>query len=393
MVDDLAYLSFPEVRKFILDNEDTNVQDLILHPPNEFKDRIGLIADQIISRKKGKDKLPQWLKMAGVIMPPPLLLEQCSSETTAKHKASVFRGEKLVDLTGGMGVDTLAMSHSFQLTTYVEHDEWLSRVFRHNSEIFSKTDIRTINSSAEKYLSSIEGPASFYLDPARRDQSRKVFRFEDCTPNVVDLIPTLKEKADQVLIKASPMLDIQKGLSQLGAVSQIHIVSINNECKELLFLSKFNEITEPRIHCINFSRERVQTFSFTINDEESAIPTFSQPKKYLYDPNSSILKGGAFKSIAIQFDIDKLGTNTHLYTSNELVKDFPGRTFEVIHQNPSKQELKSLVQANVITKNYPIKAEEIKKKYSIKDGGHFFLFGIRDQKNKSRILLSRKVNN
>ena len=325
-------------------------------------------------------------------MPPPLSLEQCSSETTAKYKASIFKGETLIDLTGGMGVDTLVMSGSFHQTTYVEQDEWLSQVFQHNAKLLSAADIRIANSDAEKYLSSIEGPASFYLDPARRDQSRKVFQFEDCTPNVLNLLPELKKKADQVLIKASPMLDIHKGWYQLGSVSQIHIVSVNNDCKELLFFLKFEEVLEPEIHCINFSLGQAHKFSFTISEEERAIPSFSQPKKYLYDPNSSILKGGAFKSIANHFNIDKLGSNTHLYTSNDFIKNFPGRAFEVILQNPSKQELKNLGQANVVTKNYPIKPDEIKKKYSIEDGGPFFLFGIRDYKNKPRVLLSRKVN-
>lgn len=393
-MNNLEFLGSEDVQQFMLENQHSDLQKLLLNPPPQFKDQVKLIVDQILSRRKAKSKLPDWLDQPGVIFPPPLSLEQCSSPETAEYKSQLMSGKMLVDLTGGMGVDTLAMSREFDHTTYVEHSEWLCDVFQHNHPLLGNGAIEVINASAEDYLSRFESRGHFFIDPARRDVSKKqVFHFENCSPNVLELLPLFQSRADLLLIKAAPMIDITLGLKQLQHVHQIHVVSVKNEVKEVLFLLDFKEISEPLIKCVNLRSEH-PAFSFTLSGEKDLEVTFSSVKKYLYDPNSAILKAGAFKSLTSIYDVDKLAPNTHLYTSDQLIEGFPGRVFEVVASDVGKKELgKHLpeMKANVVNKNYPIKPEELKKKLRLKDGGDWFVMGYRDLHEVPRIALSKRI--
>lgn len=394
-MDDLKFLSSERVKNFIRENEQADIQKLILNPPGEFKDRIALIADQIISRKKAKDKLSTWYNCGEAILPPPLSLEQSSSTLTAHYKSGLLSGDRLIDLTGGMGVDLLALSARFREVSYVEQSEWLCELFRHNSPLFTDSAIRIHHQSAEAFLEDFRGKATFFMDPARRDdQSKKrVFLFDDCSPNVLSLLPLLRLKARQVLIKAAPMIDISLGIRQLENVTAVHVVSVRNECKEVLFKLDFEyrRAEPPEIVCINLTNQGEERLVFRLDMEKTIDPPVANPMQYLYDPNAAILKAGAFRTLTAHFPIQKLAPNTHLYTSDRFIEGFPGRIFEVMTTNAGKADLNSLKQANILTRNYPLRPEAIRKKYKLKDGGELFLIGCRDMNGRSILILGRRL--
>ncbi|WP_421873897.1 THUMP-like domain-containing protein [Marinoscillum sp.] len=385
-----------EVKQFISDNLNADVQKFLLNPPAEFKEHIEFIVDQIISRRKAKTKLPDWYSNRDLIMPPPLSLEQCSSPATSAYKAGLIQGEVLVDLTGGMGVDTLAFAELYQQVHYVEMNKDLYEVFEHNKKVLGK-NIATYNLTSEAYLNSFSDKACFFVDPARRDVNKsRVFRFEDCSPNILELLPQFKQKAQQVLVKAAPMIDISLGIKQLDQVREVHVVSLKNEVKEVLFLLDFEREhpNSPIIKCINLESEQ-SSFEFKKEEELGARSQMGELKKYLYDPNASILKAGAFRLIGNRFDLTKLGTNTHLYTSDQLIDDFPGRVWEVLATEVNKKSIGRILPmdiANVITKNHPQKPEELKKKLKIKDGGEYFVIGFRDLKDRAQLCIAKPAS-
>lgn len=385
-----------EEKEFIKENMAADVNRLLLNPPALFKSNIKFLAEQIQSRQKAKGKLPSWGENYDLIMPPPLSIEQCSSEETADYKGGLVKGDVLVDLTGGMGVDCLALSRSFSRTIYVEQQLELCERFRQNSDVFG-CKIEVVNQSAEEFLKDLkEENVTFFIDPARRDpNAKRVFKFSECSPNVVELMPYFKKKALKVLIKASPLVDLKQGLSELQSVAEIHVVSVKNDCKEVLFLLDFErEVQEPVIKTVNFSSER-ETFDFKLSAEESAGATLGDLDKYLLIPNASILKAGAFKKIGQVFGLKKLAANTHLYTSNSRVPKFPGRQFEVIAEKVDKKILQVNgveKQVNVITRNHPNSALEILKKYKLKEGGELYIIGFRDQRNKPQLTLVETMN-
>ena len=390
----IEILTSPDIVNFIRENESADIQKLLLNPPAEFKQQITFIADQILSRRKAKSKLPEWYDNYDLIMPPPLSLEQCSSPATGAYKASIFSGKTLVDLTGGMGIDTLYLANQFEKVHHVEMNEQIHQVFEHNCAVLQKDNITAHHQTAEDYLTDLNGKASFFIDPARRsEQKSRVFLFEDCSPNVIELLPPFREKADKVLIKAAPMIDISLAVSQLKQVKEVHIVSVKNEVKEVLFLLDYQTKVpdEPIIRCVNLETSQ-PSFSFCTSNEKTATSSFSEPQWYLYDPNSSILKAGAFKLIGTQYELHKIAINTHLYTSESLIDNFPGRVFEIIHSDINKKNIGKAIsdgKVNVLTKNYPQKPDELKKKLKLKDGGKFFLIGLRDKNNKPKLLLTK----
>lgn len=388
----IEWLTSPEAIRFIKDHLNDDVSKLLLSPPAAFKPHIHDLVDQILSRRKAKTKLLEWFANEQLIMPPPLSLEQCSSPATAQYKQQLLKGEQLVDLTGGMGIDTLALSENFSEATYVEQNEWLCDVFKHNSRVLNRSNIQAVHSSSEEVLSTFTGKAHFFIDPARRDEhQKKVFHFENCTPNVIELLPQFRAKAELLLIKAAPLIDLTLGISQLQHVREIHVVSVKNEVKEILFLVDFQHSNLPKIVCVNLESAH-SPFEFTQEGEKSASSLFGLVGKYLYDPNSSILKAGAFKSVGQTFGIKKLAANTHLYTSDLPIEHFPGRVFEVLQADCSKKDIADLIpdgKVNVITKNYPLSPDELKKKYKLKDGGESYLLACRDLEGKPKMILGK----
>lgn len=343
---------------------------------------------QIEGRERTADKLPTFASIPDWWYPVRLSCEQCSSELTARYKASLLsplalgegKEERFLDLTGGYGVDTYFLSEHFARTDYVEQNEELCRIAAHNFALSQKSkverqklSIAIHNTTAEDFLlSSPCGEAGWgliFLDPARRDShGSKVFRIEDCTPNVVELLPTLLAHSKRLLIKLSPMLDLTQAVTCLSQVNwDIHIVAIKNEVKEVLLLSGGT----GQITTIDLA-QKDQAFVFTREEEQHCGLDIRDGKlaNYLYEPNAAILKAGAYKLVAQRFGLHKLDVNTHLYTSRQFIENFPGRVWRITE----KQNLK---QANVLTRNYPLTPEQLKKKLHLRDGGTAFVIGCR----------------
>lgn len=380
-------LSSPVVQSFIRQHEFDDVSQLILRLTEGIHNvPMPAIAEQIIGRKKAKEKLPTYYIANAIIYPQGLNLEQCSSEQTARFKstvavASVEQREKCLDLTGGFGVDSYFFSKSFKETHYVEPNKNLFEIALYNHQELHATGILHFNTTAEEYLKSTNAFFDLiYLDPSRRlSGNRRVFSFVDCEPDVTSLLPTIFEKTNCVLVKAAPLLDLQKGLKSLTFVKQVHVVAVENECKELLFYCEKSFDGEPTICAINLSKGSSSVdFKFKISEERLATPTYSNPLSYLYEPNAAILKAGAFKLLCRRFNVNKLHPHTHLYTSDVLQENFPGRIFRIIGYVKPKALHNYFPdgKANVTTRNYPLTVKELRDQTGLKDGGYDFLIGF-----------------
>ncbi|XWN38411.1 MAG: hypothetical protein ROO71_05600 [Balneola sp.] len=337
------------------------------------------IVIQIASRQKAKHKLPEWFANYDLVFPPKQNLEQASCEITAKFKTRFVGGQLLIDLTGGTGVDTFYLSSKMKSTVYVEPNEELCEVAKYNFEVLG-ANIQIQNSTAENILMHNSDQYDWiFIDPSRRDDSQnRVYALEDCIPNVIGLEEQMLSSAKNVLIKASPMLDIKKALEQFASCHKVQIVAVDNEVKELLIHLNSDISGEPEIEAWNLSDKREEErFSFRYSEEESCGSDIGLPQKYLYEPNAALMKGGAYKLIGSKFGLQKLHPNTHLYTSDKLINNFPGKKLlikEVL--KPSNKEIKRKVKAgkiNVIVRNYPLGANKIKKKFGLQDGGKEFL--------------------
>jgi 16S rRNA G966 N2-methylase RsmD len=386
-----------ETKQFITEHEKDNIFALKLQHRNNSEIDIDLAIRQITGRQKTKSKVPLFYNNDDILYPVQLSLEQSSSELTAKYKSNLCNGNTLVDLTGGFGVDCCFMSEHFKQVTYVERQAELCELAEHNFKALDKNHIRVVHAETEKHLQEMEPVDWIFIDPARRSSSgKKVVLLSDCEPDVSALSTVLLEKSNQVMIKLSPMMDITAALRELPTTSEIHIISIENECKEVLLILGQSVRNNKKMSTINFGKNNVnQIFEYFIDDELNAIASFTSTiDKYLYEPNAAVMKSGAFKLVGVRFNLRKLHKNTHLYTSNELSPDFPGRIFETQHLwGNSKAELKELAQhlpkANITTRNYPISVDELRKKLKIKDGGDSYLFACTIS-NEQKIIIECK---
>lgn len=388
-----------ETKRFIIEHEIDDIYLLSLQSERYKNIDFELAIRQINGRQKIRNKVPRFFQTVDILYPAQLSLEQSSSEITALYKASLCEGNSLVDLTGGFGVDCCFMAAHFKQVTYVERQTELCRLAGHNFKVLNENYIEVVNTETEKYLSEMKPVDWIFIDPARRSTSgKKVVLLSDCEPDVSALSAQLLNKANQVMIKLSPMMDISVAIRDLPTTSEIHIVAIDNECKEILLILNRDTEKQLLIKTINFSNNKNnQLFEFELNDETNANSVFtSEIQKYLYEPNSAVMKSGAFKLIGDRFSLYKLHINTHLYTSNELSVDFPGRIFEVVNvYNNTKKELKELAakapKANISTRNYPLNVDELRKKLKIKDGGDTYLFAC-TQANEQKVIMECKKN-
>ena len=358
---------------------------------------------QVEGRQRTHDKLPTFAQIEDWWYPIRLSCEQCSSEATARYKTAIIRqlGEKqdiLIDLTGGYGVDTYFLSEQTTQAHYVERNEELCRIAQHNFQIANKP-IHVHNTSAEDFLAqySMAGSVSsdvkkevvVYLDPARRDaHGGKVFRIEDCEPNVIKILPSLRTISNTILIKFSPMLDITSALQSLGNEWDVHVVALHNEVKEIIFVTGNN-----RIHAVNILHEGNDQFSFTRSEEKSALCAMADCIcEYIYEPNAAIIKAGAFRLVAERFQLHKLDHNTHLYTADQLTENFPGRVWKVIAQPIKNQRdiaALGIQRAAILTRNYPLTPEELRKKFKVQESDSHFLIGARIATKPTLILAER----
>jgi len=385
-------LAEPDIQDFIFEHEKEDEDRLVLKSKTLLGVPSSWIAGQIKARKKTIYKLPLFYQTKGVVYPPSLNLEQCSSEATARFKKHIISkwitsGKKFCDLTGGFGVDTLFLSSLFPYTDFSEPDGELIELAEQNHVLLGSGNIHYHQKTAAEFMSaSGKHYDLIYVDPSRRSSSnKKVFQFADCDPDVVSSLDELYRHADRLMIKASPLLDIQQGIKDLQHVTRVLVISVANDCKELLFLCDRKSTRETVIECYNlpnnFNAHRIPVaFEFCFSEERSATATFSDPLRYVYEPNASIMKGGAFKSIANEFKVLKVSSNTHLYTSQEVIDDFPGRVFEILDFVKPDKKLRG--QANILLRNYPMSVEELKKKTGLKEGGDQYVIGCSGVKEK-----------
>lgn len=363
------------------------MRDIILKHKEILGIPTSILFEQINARKKAKLKIPLYYETDGIIYPPQLNWEQSSSQHTAVFKCDIMRSvvkpqPVIGDLTGGFGVDTYFFSKNSSAVHYVEPENSLLELARHNHQLLSAHNIQYHNQRAEDFLhTTTESFDLLYIDPSRRSAERKkVLTFEHSEPDVLKMTGQIFSKAEWLLVKGSPLLDIQAGLSQLPFVEKVFVVSVRNECKEVLFLSRRGYKGEPEVEAVNLSDEQEPRFTFTFQEERDLSVTLSDPLTYLYEPNASILKAGAFKSVAYRFALEKIHINTHLYTSEKLLHDFPGRKFRIDELIKSdKASAKKAFpdgKANVTTRNYPLSADALKKKMGLSDGGERFLLAF-----------------
>ena len=351
------------------------------------------LVGQINARQKLKDKMPQWVSNSQVFFPASLALEQSSSEETAFFKASLLQG-KVADLTGGMGLDSYAFAKTGCEVDYIERQEDLAKITAYNHQQLKAGHIRHHATDSLTWLKQQKDTFDFiYLDPARRDKAgNKVILLADCEPNAIELIPHITEKTS-LLIKTSPLLDIDRAIKELQGLEKVYIICIKNEVKELLFLKTNNSSEDPEISIIELNQENTLLFKAKKSTEMQSDIKFSDCKNYLYEPHAGILKGGFFKSVSAS--VTKIAPNTHLYTSEEADTKFPGRAFQVIAEGPLEkkwlQEVLPQKRANITTRNFPINADEIRKKFQLKDGGEFTLLAYRDFSNKNKVVLAKKI--
>lgn len=391
---DFQQLLQSEIQRFISENLGSDSATLALKK-NPFPNfNYTSIIKQISSKQKAKDKLPTWFATENIVYPEKISMEQTSSESTAKYKASLVQGEKLIDCSGGFGIDTYYFSKQFKSVVHCELNPELSAIVKHNFSTFNCTNVTCHQGDSTEILKELNQKFDcIYIDPSRRNETKgKVFLLADCLPNVVELQNYYYQFTDTLLIKTAPMLDLHAGLLELKNVTEIHIVAIDNEVKEVIWKIEKNTTQAPIVVAVNI--EKGATIKTTIDWNQSHHTPFSLPKKYLYEPNAALMKSGGFEAIPNLFGVEKLQQHTHLYTSENWI-DFPGRIFMIKNSIPyQKKEIKQFIEKkklNVSTRNFPLKPDEIKKKHKISDGGNVFAFFTTTLENEKIVLLCTKI--
>lgn len=350
--------------------------------------------DQIAGRQKARIKIPSWAATDGIVYPPHISMEQCSSEQTARYKAKIAgKGTRIVDLTAGFGVDMAFMSAGFKEAVHVEQQSQLCAISSENYKRLGLHHIQVICSDGVEYLHKMGHADLIFIDPARRDQhGGRTYGIADCTPNVLEIIDEMLEKADRVMIKLSPMLDWQKAVNDVGHVSEVHIVSVGNECKELLLVVE-KEDKPFQVFCVNDDSE----FSYRPNDEIGNFYPQSESIKYLYEPNASVMKAGCFNLISKHFGISQPDANSHLYLSDKMIEGFPGRGFVIdrictMNKHELKEALSGIDKANIATRNFPLTVADLRKRLKLKDGGEVYIFATTDAKKGHLLMVCRKIS-
>lgn len=390
--------------QFVLDHREEDVRTLALRGSRDKDVDLPWALDQIQGWQTARHKLPSWAAFDGIVYPPHLSMEQCSSEATAIYKCGIVEQlpngchETLIDLTGGFGVDFAFMARCFGQAYYVERQAHLCDTARHNFDLLGLPQARVINADAEQVLDDLKTePAStlLYLDPARRDSNKaRTYAITDCTPNVLELLPRLLQCGHHVLLKLSPMLDWHKAVADLGNhVAEVHIVSVGNECKELLILISANHEGEPCVHCVNDGQSLI--YHPSQDSIATAIATCDDVH-YLYEPNASVMKAGCFGLLTESYPVKALATDSHLFVSYEQVMDFPGRRFAIItvttmNKKDLGRALSGIIRANVATRNFPMTAQELRKRLGLKDGGDTYIFGTTTATGERKLYFCKKM--
>ena len=398
--------------EFVRQHADDDVRKLALQGTRDGEVDLPMALQQIAGWQTARRKLPSWAAVEGIVYPPHLNMEQCSSERTARYKAQIVgRGDIFVDLTGGFGIDFYWLSQGFQQRIYVEQNEALCALADHNFRQLGHACMVKC-STAAAFLQTLTHADLIFLDPARRNEhGGRTYGIVDCTPNVLEMLPLLLQKSDRVLLKLSPMLDWQAAVTELQFVSEVHILSIDNECKELLLL--LEPSAEPRsvedclVVCVNNnqvfkidekeqSKDLLQVKSGFTSSKTGVYFKQNQEPLFLYEPNASIMKAGCFSVLEQRFPVSQVAPNSHLFLSSDEIDDFPGRRFQIQSiSSLNKKELSSVLapleRANMTVRNFPMTVDQLRKKLKLKDGGDIYIFATTTADGQHRLFICRKI--
>ena len=409
---------------FVREHADEDVRKVALLGTKDQEVDLQMALQQIAGRQVARKKLPSWAGVEGIVYPPHLNMEQCSSEQTARYKGSLIgEGDSMADLTGGFGVDFYWMSQGFAHRYYVEQNEALCEIAAHNFALLGlKCSVCCCDTAT--YLAQMPHVSMAFLDPARRNEhGGRTYGIEDCTPNVLELMPQLLEKADRLMLKLSPMLDWRKAVSDIERASafvhEVHIVSVDNECKELLLIvckepaenlrlvcvngdSIFENIPKAGIKCSQGGNESFPKWEYFF--EDSGVANSFLFPHFLYEPNASIMKAGCFAEVEKQFPVRQIAQNSHLFLSDVEIESFPGRKFQILAiSSMNKQEMKhtfneivnqkltSMESANIAVRNFPMTVDQLRKKLKLKDGGDTYIFATTMASGEHKLLICRKI--
>ena len=406
-------------KAFILTHRNDDTRTLALQASRHPDVDMAFAIDQIRGWQKARSKLPSWAACEDITYPPPLAMEQCSSEQTARYKADLCRkaiGDKerliLADLTGGAGVDFSFLAPLFTKAIYIERQDALCQLARHNLQVLGIDHAEVCQGDAMELLDTLPHLSLLFIDPARRNQhGARTFAISDCTPDILPVLPRLLDKADHLMVKLSPMLDWHETLRSLdnacpNTVREIHIVATANECKELLvWLSAHHDSTGTTLCCINDQ----QTFLTDVETEQHADPTpciteipivrcspiTPTPSIWLYEPNAAIMKAGCFSTLAKRFSLRAVSPNSHLFLSPQHIPQFPGRVMRIIgtttmNKRQLRETLKGVAQANITTRNFPLTADQLRQRLRMADGGDTYLFATTTSDKQHVILICKK---
>ena len=418
-------------REFIRQHRQEDVRLLALRGTKDPEVDLAMALQQIDGRRRAQEKLPSWAEVEGIVWPPHLSMEQCSSEQTARYKAEVAgSGGLFVDLTAGFGVDAAFIAKGFQRAVCVELQPELCSISSANFRLLGLQQIEVVNGNGVEYLHTMPLADLIFIDPARRDEhGGRTYGIADCTPNVLEIIDELLGKAQRVMIKLSPMLDWRKAVEDIGRrhVSAVHIVSVNNECKELILKvkgskgekvkgskgekvkgskgekvkeSKGEKAKETKVVCMNLQPDgNRECFEFDADapSPNKILHSSRSTLHFLYSPNASIMKAGCFELLAERFGVTPLHQNSHLFVSEQEVSDFPGRGFIIeritsMNKRELKESLAGLTQANIAVRNFPISAEELRRRLKLRDGGDVYIFATTIENLGHRLLICRKIS-
>lgn len=364
-----------EVQDYINDNLNADANKIALAKSPFVNVSSAELATQIIAKRKAKQKLPTWYNAENIYFPPVLSIEQTSSESTAHFKSTLAKGEVLLDLTAGLGVDSFYFAKKVKQVYSCEINEELSHISTHNAKSLNATNITCLATDGLEFIKNTATKIdTIFVDPARRNTSGKVFKLADCTPNIVAHLDLLLNKCERIIVKTSPLLDISAGLSELKNVSEIHILSVKNECKELDWVIDGAYNGNTKIICASINGE-AKIVTIPLNElKQNAVIADNEIAGYLYEPDVALMKSGAFDWIAYQFNLKKLESQSHLYIADVAKPEFVGRIFE-IKSVISLNELKKSrgLKGNVIVRNFPDQAENLVKKYKIESAREEFI--------------------
>lgn len=368
-----------ELQDFIMTHLSASVDKLLLNATHYPGIDLPFAADQILARQHIREKLPEWYARKGLVFPSRLSAEQCSSETTALYKQQLIKGNSVCDLTGGLGIDSWYFAQKAGQVNYIERSSDYCAAAAHNFSLLGATNIQILNMDCREAIRNLQAD-TFYIDPARRSEGNKrLFALSDCEPDVLKLKNELLQRGQRLIIKLSPMADITETLRLLPESTEIHLIAVRNECKEVLFVLE-NNPRQLQIHAVSFSKDGEQQFSFSPEEEKAAPLLLTDcPGSYLYEPHAALLKSGAFKLITLRYDLKKLHQHSHLYTSDHFRENFPGRRFRIRNVYPFSGKLlrklrKDLPQANIAIRNFPLSVSQIRKTSGIAEGGSVYLF-------------------